>query len=167
MTTSTHTTDPVTPPPPPDSVFTRLVGLRKMFGQLAEFSRSHHGQDLTTEGFDAEVGFLSDELEHRFRDQWEQLWPEIVIGEAAMLHDPDTRPVLACGLCQLQRRDQLTRRAAQRRTSPTTGTGTGTSPSTSTSAGTGVSKRPSASPRTAGRSGPDKGAARGQLGQVA
>jgi len=117
MTTSTHSTDLPTPPPP-DDLFGRLVGLRRMYGQLAEFSRSHHGQDRTTMAFDAEVATYSDHLEQRFAARWEQLWPQIVIDEAAMLHDPDSRPVLNCGLCQLQRRAQLTHRDVQRRPRP-------------------------------------------------
>ena len=145
MTTSfTHGTD-VPPPPPRDRMFAQLVELRRMYGQLAEYSRSHHGQDRTTAAFDAEVAAYSDELEHRYPTQWERLWPEIVVDEAAMLHDPDTRPVLTCGLCQLHRRAQLTKRAADR--------------------------RPRTSSRTVGRPagghGAGDGAVGGQLGQVA
>jgi len=99
-------------------MFRQLVGLRRMYGQLSEYSRSHHGQDRTTVAFDAEVAAYSDELEQRYPAQWEQLWPEIIIDEAAMLHDPDTRPILTCGLCQLQRRTQLEQRAERRRPRP-------------------------------------------------
>ena len=129
MTTSTNRAELPTPPAP-DDLFARLVGLHRMYGQLAEFSRSHHGQDRTTVAFDNEVATYSDHLEERYPARWEQLWPQVVIDEAGMLHDPDTRPVLTCGLCQLQRRGQLTQRDAQRHPRPQPhSTGTPTSDS--------------------------------------
>lgn len=94
-----------------DDPFARLLAKRRRYGRLAELSRSHHSQSVTTQCLDDLVDALTDALETRHPQQWEAVIDEVYADEAAFLHLPfehdptrphDKRPpvFLACKLCR-------------------------------------------------------------------
>lgn len=107
MTTATHTpktTAPHTPAGETGSAdtsghFRRLLGQRRLFGQLAECQRSHHGENTNTAMLDDVVDLLTSELDIRFPQQWRAVEPDLLIAELRLQHDPSDGAMAGCGLC--------------------------------------------------------------------
>ncbi|MGN6132835.1 MAG: hypothetical protein ACTHOK_21100 [Nocardioidaceae bacterium] len=106
--------------------FRRLLAQRRLWGQLAEYQRSHRGQTTTTDMMDHLVATLSEELEDAYPDLWAAVEPDLLVTEAGLLHDPAAGQLVGCGLCHeatrstrstRQQRRTTTRRAATRRRS--------------------------------------------------
>lgn len=115
-TTATRTTAQATGPDTMPAYFRRLLSQRKLFGQLAEYQRSHHGQDRTSQDLDAVVTLLTEELEHRFPDLWQPIEADMLVDELGLLHDPDDGPLLGCGICQEHERARHQQRRPARAT---------------------------------------------------
>ena len=72
--------------------FRRLLAQRRLWGQLAEYQRSHRGQTTTTDMMDHLVATLGEELEDTYPDLWAAVEPDLLVAEAGLLHDPSRRP---------------------------------------------------------------------------
>ena len=132
--TTTHTPRTAEPDSPagtagsadPSGHFRRLLGQRRLFGQLAECQRSHHGENTNTAMLDDIVDMLTSELDTRFPQQWRALEPELLVTELRLQHDPHDGPIAGCALCHAAgtaagREHRRTRR--QRPHSPVAGQG--------------------------------------------
>ena len=101
--------------------FRRLLAQRRLWGQLAEYQRSHRGQTTTTDMMDHLVATLGEELEDTYPDLWAAVEPDLLVTEAGLLHDPSAGRLVGCGLCHeaarsaRQQRRTTTRRASARR----------------------------------------------------